>query len=142
MSCVHPFMTSGGRAASDLICGLMTSSACRQVFSMLLPQTRLSVVLTFPLPPFALQKAREASLKCLFHVVQGKGGAKHRWPASWSREKTAQVVAEWFALVVQGAWLARALLGWGTAVCWGRLGAHPVVATQEPQALCMGMHSS
>lgn len=49
----------------------------------------------------------------------------------------AQIVAECFALMVQGAWLARALLGWGTALFWGRLGVHPLVATQGPQALCV-----
>lgn len=73
VSSVHPFMTDG-RAASDLMlsmkCFYDTSSACRQVISMLLPQTRPSVVLTFLLPSFPPQKAREASLKCIFHMIQ------------------------------------------------------------------------
>lgn len=52
------------------------------------------------------------------------------------RQRTPRVIAVCFALMVQGARLARALPGWDAALCQGRLGAHPVVAAQGPQGLC------
>jgi len=59
----------------------MTSSAGRQVFSILLSWIRQVVVLTFLLPLFSPQKrqgiVREASLTCIFHMIQRKRCARH-----------------------------------------------------------------